>query len=195
MIRSDDSDNGYFVQVDLKYPDNIKEKTKNFPFARENKVIPTDKYNDFLNKVKPKFYTKAKKLICDWSDNKKYLIRHRTLKLYVRHGMIFEKIHEIISFKRNRWLEKYINFNAEKRSEAKNELEKDFYNLLNNAFYSKTMENVGNHLILEFIEKDENGKIIKQQSKLTFNGIHKSYENCDSYKVKQNEVRIGKPNY
>ena len=33
----DDSDIGYFVEVDLKYPDNIKQKTKNFPFAPENK--------------------------------------------------------------------------------------------------------------------------------------------------------------
>ena len=38
-------------------------------------------------------------------------------------------------------------------------------------------------------------KIIKQQSKLTFNGIHKSYENCDSYTFKQNEVLLDKPNY
>ena len=77
---------------------------------------------------------------------------------------------------------KYINFITQKRNNAKNDFEKDFYKLFNNAFYGKCMENVRNRLNLEFIKKDEYKKIIKQQSKLTFNGIHKSYENCDSYK-------------
>ena len=46
----DDSDIGYFVEVDLKYSDNIKDKTKNFRFCPENKVIPTDKYNHYMKK-------------------------------------------------------------------------------------------------------------------------------------------------
>ena len=66
----DDSDIGYFLEVDLKYPDNIKEKTKNFPFCPENKKIDPDKNNDYMNKIKPMNYTKSKKLICDWSDKK-----------------------------------------------------------------------------------------------------------------------------
>ena len=48
-----------------------------------------------------------------------------------------------------------MNFNTQKRKKAKNGFEKDFYNLLNNAFYGKTMENVGNRLKLEFIKKDD----------------------------------------
>ena len=52
----DDSDIGYFIEVDLKYPDNIKEKTKNFPFCPENKIIHKEKYNDYTKKIKPKNY-------------------------------------------------------------------------------------------------------------------------------------------
>ena len=52
--------------------------------------------------MKQKDYTKTKKSICDWTDKKKYLIYYRMLKFYVRHGMIVEKIHEIISFKQSR---------------------------------------------------------------------------------------------
>ena len=40
----------------------MKEKTKNFPFYPENKIIPTDKYNDYMRKIKPKSYTKAQKI-------------------------------------------------------------------------------------------------------------------------------------
>ena len=57
------------------------------------------------------------------------------------------------------------------------------------------MENVRNRLEIKFIKKVDTDKIMKQQAKLTFNGIHKTYENCDSYTFKQNEVLMDKPNY
>ena len=191
----DDSDIGYFIEVDLKYPDNIKQKTKNFPFAPENKKINPDNFNDYMNEIKPDTYIQSSKLICDWSNKKNYLIHYRMLKFYIRHGMVVDKIHNIISFRQSRWLEKYINFNTQKRNKAKNDFEKDFYKLLNNAFYGKTMENVRNRLKIKFFKKDDYREIIKQQSKLTFNGIHKSYDNCDSYTFKQNEFLMDKPIY
>ena len=67
-----------------------------------------------MNKIKPKNYTKTKKLICEWSDEKKYLIHYRILKFYDGHGMVVKKIHEIISYKQSNWLEKYISFNTKK---------------------------------------------------------------------------------
>ena len=108
-----------------------------------------------MKKIKPKNCTKAKKLICCWTDKKKYLVHYRMLKLYVRHGMVVDNTHKIISFKQSKWLEKYINFNTQKRNKAKNDFEKNFYKLLNDAFYGKTMENVRNRLNLEFNKKDD----------------------------------------
>ena len=81
-----------------------------------------------MNKIKPKNQTKAKKLICDWTDKKNNLIRSRMLKFFVGIGMVVEKIHELVSFKQNKWLEKYITFIELKRSKSRNEFEKDFYN-------------------------------------------------------------------
>ena len=92
-----------------------------------------------MNKIKPKNYTKSKKLICNWSDRKKYLIHYRMLKFYVRHGMIVGKIHEIISFKHSKWLEKYISFNTKKRNKAKTDFEKNFFKLLVNAAFGKIL--------------------------------------------------------
>ena len=96
----DDKDNGYFVKVDLTYPDNIKEKTKNFPFATVNKKINPDDFSDYMKEIIPDTFTQIKKLICDWSDKKNYLIHYRMLKFYIRHGMIVDKVHDIISFKK-----------------------------------------------------------------------------------------------
>ena len=90
-------------------------------------------------------------------------------------------------------MEKYINFNTQKRNKAKNDFEKDFYKLLKNALYGKTMENVRNRLGIKFFTKDEIKEIIKHRSKLTFSGIHKSYEKCDSYVFKKSEVLMDKP--
>ena len=106
-----------------------------------------------------------------------------------------EKVHVIFSFKQSKWLEKYISFKTQKRNIAKNEFEKDCYKLLNKAFFGKMLENIRNRLKIEIIKKCENDKIIKQQSKLTFNGIHKSYTSYITYTFKQNEVLMDKPIY
>ena len=60
--------------------------------------------------------------------------------------MVVDRVHEIISFKRRKWLENYRNFDTQKRNKAKKDFDKDFYKLLYNAFYGKTVENVRNRL-------------------------------------------------
>ena len=99
--------------------------------------------------------------------------------------MIVVKIHEIISIEQSKWLKKYINFITQKRNEVKNDFENDFFKLLINTFYGKTIENVRNRSRLEYFKKNDVKNIIKQQSKLTSNGIHESNENHDSYVFKK----------
>ena len=94
----DDSDIGYFIEVDLIYPDKIKKRTKNFPFAPVNKKINPDKFGDYMKEIEPDTYFQTEKFICDWSDKRNYLGHYRMLKSYVRHGMIVDKVHDIISF-------------------------------------------------------------------------------------------------
>ena len=88
LNTADDSDLAYFVDVDLKFPDKIKFKTKSFPFAPEKKINP-DGFSEYMRKIKPDTHTQTKKLICDWSDKENYLILYRMLKFYVKHGMVF----------------------------------------------------------------------------------------------------------
>ena len=113
-----------------------------------------------MKKIKPKDYTKSKKLICDWTDEKRYLINYRMLKFYVGHGMVVGKVHEIISFKQSRYLEKFISFNTQKRNKAKIDFEKDFFKLLVNAAFGIFLENVRNRLELELIRKDDVKKVL-----------------------------------
>ena len=131
----DYGDIGYFIEVDLKYSDNIKEKTRNFALAPVNEKTNPDDFSDYMKEIIPDIYILTKKLICDWSDKKNYLIHYRMLKFYVRLGMIVDTVQYIISFKQSTRLEKYISSNTQRGKKAKNDFEKDFYKLLNNAFY------------------------------------------------------------
>ena len=88
----------------------------------------------------PDTYTQTKKLICDWSHKKNYLIHYRMSKFIIRHWMVVVKVHTVISFKQSEWLEEYKSFNSQKCKRAKHDFEKNVYNLLDNAFYGKTME-------------------------------------------------------
>ena len=72
------------------------------------------------------------------------------LKFNVRQGMVVEKLHELISFKQSKWLEKSTNFNTQKLNKAKNGFEKEFYHSLEKSFSGKTMENNWNRLRLDF---------------------------------------------
>ena len=94
LNTSDDSEFVYILEVDLKYPDGIREKTKNVPFCPDIKFSPKHKFTDYMIKMAPQCGAKCKKLICDWTDRKRYLVRYRILKFYVRHGMTVEKVHD-----------------------------------------------------------------------------------------------------
>ena len=115
-ITPDDSYIGSFIEIDLRYPDILKDNTRNFPIAPVSKKINPNIFSDYMTEIKPDTYIQTEKLICDWSDKKNYLILYRMLQFYVRHGVIVDKVHDIISFKQSRWLEKYINFNTQKKN-------------------------------------------------------------------------------
>ena len=62
ILNTPDSlDMGYLLEVDLKYPHNIRQSTKHFPFAPENKIIHKDDFIEHVKKIKPKFYIPYKK--------------------------------------------------------------------------------------------------------------------------------------
>ena len=167
----DDNEYGFFIECDLLYPAEIKEKTKNFPFCPYQTKADPNLFSGYMNSVNQPSYKPTSKLMCDVTNKSKYMIHYRMFKFYLNQGMKVTKIHTIYKFKQSPWLGKYIDHNTQKRTVAKTNFEKDLYKLMNNAFFGKTMENVRDRTNLEFIDHSQIDQIIKRQSKLSFKGI------------------------
>ena len=191
----DCSDTGYILIVDLIYPDNIKYKSKNLPFCPENKTINPDNYTDYMKEHQPESHKPTSKLICDQTDKEYYIVHYRNLKFYLRMGMSLKKVHRIVSFDQSPWLAKYIDYNTKKRAQADSDFIKDYHKNLICCFFGKTMEDVRNRINVAFFKNTVERKILRFQSRLDFDGIHKSYQDYDTYTFKSNVVKMEKPIY
>ena len=76
---------------------------------------------------------KVGKLVANLHDKTEYIIHIRNLKQALNHGLVLEKVHRVIIFNENAWLKSYINMNTDLRKKAKNDFEKYFFTLMNNA--------------------------------------------------------------
>ena len=188
----DNNPYGFFIECDLEYP---AEKTENFPLCPYQTKADPELFTTYMNGVKQLNYKPSEKLMCDLTNKQKYMIHYRMFKFYTKIGMKVTHIHTIYRFKQSPWLEKYINHNTQKRTKAKTNFEKDLYNLMNNAFFSKTMENVRDRVNLEIIPHTNIDQIIKRQSKLSFKGINMHYSTFSLYKFDNEKSVFDKPIY
>lgn len=125
----DDAKYGYSIEVDLEYPNKLHDQHNDFPMCPEHMKPPHSTNNN-------------KKLILNLYDKLNYVLHYRTLKLVLKNGVQLKKLGRVLKFHQSDWLKPYITLNTTERTRAKNEFEKNFFKLMSNAIYGKTLENV-----------------------------------------------------
>ena len=134
-----------------------------------------------------------KKLVCNLFNKKKYVIHVNSLKQALNYGLKFKKIHRIIEFNQKEWLKTYIDMNTELRKEAKNDFEKDLFELMNNSVFGKTMENIRNHKDIKLVTTDKKrNKLVSEPNYHTINLIS---EDLSMIEMKKTKVKMNKPIY
>ena len=132
MKYTDDDEVGYILEVDLEYPEEIHDLHKDYPMAPENIAIHENMLSPVQKYIHKHYYhkeasdEKTNKLVLNVMDKKKYVLHISALKFYLQHGLKLKKVHRAISFKQSNFLKPFIEFNTEKRKQAKNDFEKDF---------------------------------------------------------------------
>ena len=136
---------------------------------------------------------KCEKLVCNLHNKKKYVVHIRSLKQALDHGLKLKKVYRIIEINQEAWLKPYIVMNTELRKLANNDFEKDFYKLMNNSVFGKTMENVRKHRDIRLVTTDKKrSKLISEPNYHTMNLIS---ENLSIIEMKKIKVKMNKPIY
>ena len=114
---SENSPIGYFLKVDLEYPDESHKLHNDYPLAPEKLTVSSDMLSKHRKEIADKYEIKVgdvKKLIPNLGNKTNYVVHYKNLQLYLSLGMKLTKIHRVIKFKQSDWMKKYIDFNTKK---------------------------------------------------------------------------------
>ena len=169
---NENSDVGYFLEVDIEYPKQLWSFHKDLQFLTERKKLGN-----------------VEKLVCSVEDKEKYIIHIKPLKQALNHGLVLK---DVIKFNQGAWLKPYIDMNTKLRTEAKNEFEKDFFKLLNSSVFGKTMENMRKHRDIKLVTTEERrNKLVSIPNHTT----KRFSENLLVIETKKIKVKMNKPVY
>ena len=187
---------GYILEADLEYDNSLHDYCNNYSLAPENVTITKDNLSSYTLDLAEKLNVKVKscqKLVCNLKPKTKYVVHYRNLKLYSRLGMRVIKIHRVLSFTQSYWLKPYIDFNTEMRKKASSNFEKNFFKLMNNSVFDKTMENVRKHLDVKLVSNAWWFK--KLSSKPNFKSFKIFTEDLTAVHLSKKQILLNKPTY
>ena len=165
------------LEVDLTYPEELHDLHNDYPLCPER--VECDKG--------------VKKLIPNLRHKNNYVLHYKNLMQYLSLGMELKKIHRGIKFIECDFLKPYIDTNVKLRTQAKNDFEKDFFKLMNNSVFGKTMENIRNRVNVKLVNTGEQFK--KLAAKPNYESRKIFNENLVSVHMKKTSLTMNKPVY
>ena len=167
-----DSDKGYILHVDVKYQKHLHHLHSDLPFFPEKMKI--DKCN---------------KLICNLYD-KKLCCSYKIIKTSIKSWANIKKLHRVIQLNQKAWLKPYIDMNTELRKQAKSDFEKDFYKLMNDSGFGKTMENVRKHRDIKLVPTNKRrNQLVSEPNSHTTKWFS---ENLSAIEMKKTKLKMNK---
>ena len=170
------SDIGYLFYANITYSKELCELHKDLPFLPDRMKV-----------------NKVNKLVAGVYDKINYLIHIYALKQALNHGLILNKVHSVISFRHGAWLKPYIDMNTKLRMNARNDFQKDYFKLKNNAAYGKTMENIRNHRDIRLVTNNKKRKILASEP--NYHATKHISEDLLIMEMKKRELYMNKPIY
>ena len=164
------------LEVDLEYPEKLHDLHNDYPLCPERVKCGN-----------------VEKLIPNLRDKKNYVIHYKNLMQCLKLGMKLKKIHRGIKFVESDFMKSYIDTNVNLRAQAKNNFEKDFFKLMNNSVFGKTMENIRNRVDVKLVNTEE--KFKKLVAKPNFQSRKIFNENLISIHMKKTSLTMNKPVY
>ena len=121
---------GYILEVDLEYPDELHALHNDYPLAPEKVAIPYDMLSYYCKEIADEYRIKVGDVKQSIPDKTNYVLHYRNLQMYLSLRKKLTKIHKLLKSKQSDWMKKYIDFNNEKKTNAANSFEKDFFKLI-----------------------------------------------------------------
>ena len=193
---TDTSKKGLILEVDLEYPSELHSLHNDYPLAPEKLKVTSDMLSTYCKGLKEELGINSglvEKLVPNLMDKKKYVLHHRNLKQYLSLGLKIKEIHRALEFTQKPWMKIYIMFNTEKRKLAKNSFEKDFFKLMNNSVFGKTMENLRKRSNIQLLTDEES--LVRLTRKPTYVSSKIFDEDLVGVQMKREVIKLDKPSY
>ena len=169
-----------------------------YPLAPDKIKVKKEWLSDYQKELLGKDnILNVEKLVPNLMDKEKYVVHYKNLEFYVKMGLKVKKIHRVLEFDEKPWMEPYIRLNTEFRKKAKTDFEKDFYKLMNNSVFGKTMENIRKRVNIKLVKTDgsQNEKIRKIVAKPSYNRRVKFSDDLSVLHVNITHMTFNKPIY
>ena len=176
LLEQQSPNHGFLFEIDLLYPKELWKLHDDYPLAPEKKKVKN-----------------VEKLFCDFIPKKNYVVHYQNLKQYLKMGIEITAVHRGISFFQSAWMEPYIRKNTELRKKAANSFEKDFFKLMNNSVFGKTIENIRKRQNIELVDNCK--KALKKVNQPNFQRATIFDKNFIAVHMKRPEVKFDKPVY